>query len=121
MLKEQLNSIKSSEHLLTLKLTNFHQVNEKYGYQVGDQLLRDLSNHFIERLENNVKQDSLERVELFSIGVGEWAIIFDAKVESERIKYRFAQFADDIEHINFEPYGLARRRLSFSVTVWWLC
>ena len=107
VLKEQLNSIKSSEHLLTLKLTNFHQVNEKYGYQVGDQLLRDLSNHFIERLENNVKQDSLERVELFSIGVGEWAIIFDAKVESERIKYRFAQFADDIEHINFEPYGLA--------------
>ncbi len=37
--EERLNTILFSEHLLTLKLTNFHQVNEKYGYQVGDQLL----------------------------------------------------------------------------------
>lgn len=106
VLKERLNTILFSEHLLTLKLTNFHQVNEKYGYQVGDQLLLDLSNHFVERLQLRVVKEPNVKVELFSIGVGEWAIIFNASVDSARIKEGFVEFADDIEHINFEPYGL---------------
>ncbi|CAH7185357.1 Cyclic di-GMP phosphodiesterase CdpA [Vibrio chagasii] len=106
VLKERLNTILFSEHLLTLKLTNFHQVNEKYGYQVGDQLLLDLSNHFVERLQLCVVKEPNVKVELFSIGVGEWAIIFNASVDSARIKEGFVEFADDIEHINFEPYGL---------------
>ncbi|UPR47273.1 EAL domain-containing protein [Vibrio cyclitrophicus] len=107
VLKERLNTILFSEHLLTLKLTNFHQVNEKYGYQVGDQLLLDLSNHFIERLQLRVVKEPRVKVELFSIGVGEWAIIFNSSVSSAKIKEGFVEFADDIEHINFEPYGLA--------------
>ncbi|MEZ8867173.1 EAL domain-containing protein [Vibrio splendidus] len=106
VLKERLNTILFSEHLLTLKLTNFHQVNEKYGYQVGDQLLLDLSNHFVERLHLSVVKESKVQVELFSIGVGEWAIIFNASIDSGKIEQRFIEFADDIEHINFEPYGL---------------
>ncbi|MDA0145885.1 EAL domain-containing protein [Vibrio toranzoniae] len=106
VLKERLNTITLTEHLLTLKLTNFHQVNEKYGYQVGDQLLLDLSNHFVERLQLRVGKASQLKVELFSIGVGEWAIIFNARVDSVKIEQGFIEFADDIEHINFEPYGL---------------
>ncbi|OEE19200.1 diguanylate cyclase [Vibrio cyclitrophicus ZF205] len=106
VLKERLNMILFTEHLLTLKLTNFHQVNEKYGYQVGDQLLQDLSNYFVERLHFRVVKESKVKVELFSIGVGEWAIIFNASVDSTKIEQRFVEFADDIEHTNFEPYGL---------------
>ncbi|MEZ8535607.1 EAL domain-containing protein [Vibrio cyclitrophicus] len=106
VLKERLNMILFTEHLLTLKLTNFHQVNEKYGYQVGDQLLQDLSNYFVERLHLRVVKESKVKVELFSIGVGEWAIIFNASVDSTKIEQRFVEFADDIEHTNFEPYGL---------------
>ncbi|MFA0639819.1 EAL domain-containing protein [Vibrio cyclitrophicus] len=106
VLKERLNMILFTEHLLTLILTNFHQVNEKYGYQVGDQLLQDLSNYFVERLHLRVVKESKVKVELFSIGVGEWAIIFNASVDSTKIEQRFVEFADDIEHTNFEPYGL---------------
>ncbi|OEE05410.1 diguanylate cyclase [Vibrio cyclitrophicus ZF270] len=106
VLKERLNMILFTEHLLTLKLTNFHQVNEKYGYQVGAQLLQDLSNYFVERLHLRVVKESKVKVELFSIGVGEWAIIFNASVDSTKIEQRFVEFADDIEHTNFEPYGL---------------
>ncbi|WP_133154088.1 FIST signal transduction protein, partial [Vibrio cyclitrophicus] len=84
VLKERLNMILFTEHLLTLKLTNFHQVNEKYGYQVGDQLLQDLSNYFVERLHLRVVKESKVKVELFSIGVGEWAIIFNASVDSTK-------------------------------------
>lgn len=74
---------------------------------MGDQLLLDLSNHFIERLQLRVVKEPRVKVELFSIGVGEWAIIFNASVGSTKIKEGFVEFADDIEHINFEPYGLA--------------
>ena len=107
VLKERLNTILTTEHLLTLKVTNFHQVNEKYGYQVGDQLLLELSYHFIDRLQPRFIKESPTKVELFSIGVGEWAIIFNANIGNEQIEQRFVEFADDIEHINFEPYGLA--------------
>ncbi|MCV5638858.1 GGDEF domain-containing protein, partial [Escherichia coli] len=42
-LQERLSHIDCDEHLLTLKLLNFSHINEKYGYRVGDQLLKDLS------------------------------------------------------------------------------
>ncbi|WP_394252740.1 EAL domain-containing protein [Vibrio profundi] len=104
-LKERLNKITAREHLLTLKLTNFNHVNEKYGYQVGDQLLLDLSTHFRSRLEMRLGVHN--SIGLFSIGVGEWAIIFKASNDSEFIKQQFVRFTDAIEHINFEPYGLS--------------
>lgn len=106
VLKERLNTILFTEHLLTLKLTNFHEVNDKYGYQVGDKLLLDLSNHLVERLQLRVVKRSKIKVELFSIGVGEWAIIFNASAGGAKIKERFVEFADEVERINFEPYGL---------------
>tara|TARA_Y100000588_G_scaffold376282_1_gene453873 strand:- start:2297 stop:4795 length:2499 start_codon:yes stop_codon:yes gene_type:complete len=106
VLKERLNTILFTEHLLTLKLTNFHEVNDKYGYQVGDQLLLDLSNHLVERLQLRIVKRSKIKVELFSIGVGEWAIIFNTSAIGARIKERFVEFADEVERVNFEPYGL---------------
>lgn len=102
VLKERLTKIVQSEHLLTLKLTNFNQVNEKYGYQVGDQLLQDLSQYFQEQLWQRFGGAS----ELYSIGIGEWAAVFSSERTSVFIRQRFTEFVDEIEHVNFEPYGL---------------
>ncbi|MCZ8487704.1 hypothetical protein O9992_08570 [Vibrio lentus] len=39
-----------------------------------------------------VVKESKVQVELFSIGVGEWAIIFNASIDSGKIEQRFAEF-----------------------------
>ncbi|WP_337236820.1 GGDEF domain-containing protein, partial [Salmonella enterica] len=46
VLRERLANFAANEHLIALKVTNFNQINEKYGYPVGDKLLRDLSEQF---------------------------------------------------------------------------
>lgn len=103
-LQERLKVVKDHEHVITIKLSNFHQVNEKYGYQVADELIRDLSDHFIERL--SVRRGNEFVKNLYYIGPAEWAIVFQAKVSSTQIQQEFSSFADQIERINFEPYGL---------------
>ncbi|MDF2155907.1 EAL domain-containing protein [Vibrio sp. CAU 1672] len=103
-LQDRLLAIEADEHLITLKLLNFNHINEKYGYSVGDQLLQDLSRHFRSRLRKRLgKQASLQ---LYSIGVGEWAFLFKADSASEVIKQHFSRFADAVEQTNFEPKGL---------------
>ncbi|WP_252020975.1 EAL domain-containing protein [Vibrio sp. SCSIO 43136] len=102
VLKERLGKMLQNEHLLTVKLTNLSQVNEKYGYQVGDKLLMDLSHYFIEQLKDGFG----EAASLYSIGVGEWAAIFYSERTSAFIRQKFTDFIDQIEHVNFEPYGL---------------
>tara|TARA_Y100001956_G_scaffold82613_1_gene104339 strand:+ start:3278 stop:5755 length:2478 start_codon:yes stop_codon:yes gene_type:complete len=103
-LQEALKTVDPDEHVITLKLSNFHQVNEKYGYQVADELIRDLSDHFVDRLSN--RHGSVLIKSLYYIGTAEWAIVFHSQQSSDLIKQEFSQFADHIEHINFEPYGL---------------
>ncbi|MCE9845501.1 EAL domain-containing protein [Vibrio antiquarius] len=103
-LQERLSSIDLDEHLLTLKLLNFSHINEKYGYRVGDQLLKDLSMHFTNRLRKRFGMPTA--LQLYSIGVGEWAFIFKADQSSETIKQHFTRFADAVEQTNFEPIGL---------------
>ncbi|WP_447062448.1 EAL domain-containing protein [Vibrio alginolyticus] len=103
-LQERLSNIDLDEHLLTLKLLNFSHINEKYGYRVGDQLLKDLSMHFTNRLRKRFGMPTA--LQLYSIGVGEWAFIFKADQSSETIKQHFTRFADAVEQTNFEPIGL---------------
>ncbi|WP_117236426.1 EAL domain-containing protein [Vibrio maerlii] len=104
-MKERLAHLGNNDCILTLKLLNFHQVNDIYGYRVGDQLLKELSQHFSERLEVQMGNEASKR--LFSIGVGEWAVVFDMQgADSAKVHQRFSRFADEIEHINFEPNGL---------------
>ncbi|CAH1567200.1 bifunctional diguanylate cyclase/phosphodiesterase [Vibrio rotiferianus] len=103
-LQEALNDLDDEEHLLTLKLLNFSHINEKYGYRVGDQLLNDLSLHFSNRLRKRLGKPAA--LQLYSIGVGEWAFVFKADASSEVIKQHFTRFADAIEQTNFEPRGL---------------
>ncbi|MBW3698550.1 EAL domain-containing protein [Vibrio sp. T187] len=102
VLREKLVKMSSASHLLTLKVTNFGQINEKYGYPVGDKLLKDLSEYFQVILLNHF----IEGCQLYSIGVGEWAIVFKTSASDAYIHQLFSQFADQIEHVNFEPLGL---------------
>ncbi|SUP47026.1 bifunctional diguanylate cyclase/phosphodiesterase [Vibrio furnissii] len=102
VLREKLLRMAGSHHLLALKLTNFNQINEKYGYQVGDRLLQDLSAHF----QHYLQQHLPGRSELFAIGVGEWATLFRSEADEAFIHLTFSQFVDQLEHVNFEPFGL---------------
>ncbi|EDP57430.1 EAL domain-containing protein [Vibrio sp. AND4] len=104
VLQERLHSIEADEHLLTLKLLNFSHINEKYGYRVGDQLLKDLSMHFSHRLRKRLGK--LATLQLYSIGVGEWAFLFKAETSNEVIMQQFTRFVDAVEQTNFEPSGL---------------
>lgn len=104
-LNERLSNIKRDECVLTLKLLNFRQINEKYGYTVGDELLRDISKLFIERLKAGF--NIAAETKLFSIGIGEWALLFvKGASTSSNVVMRFNEFADEIEHLNLEPNGL---------------
>ncbi|MGY5651145.1 EAL domain-containing protein [Vibrio cincinnatiensis] len=102
VLREKLLRMANREHLLALKLTNFNQINEKYGYQVGDKLLLDLTGHFQSYLTEHLPEKSA----LYAIGVGEWAAILTVDVGEEIIHQTFSQFVEQLEHVNFEPFGL---------------
>ena len=102
VLREKLAQMKPSSHLLSLKVRNFSQINEKYGYHVGDQLLNDLSEYFQKALWKSFDKNCL----LYSIGIGEWAVVFESMQSEEFIQLRFSEFADITEHVNFEPMGL---------------
>ena len=103
VLKERLSHISHSEHLLSFKLTNLSQVNEKYGYQVGDKLLQDISIYIETHLNDKLSTET----ELYSIGVAEWGILFSSEQNSEFLRKRITDFIEDLEHENFEPYGLS--------------
>lgn len=102
VLRERLAQFAEDEHLIAIKVTNFNQINEKYGYPVGDQLLRDLSGQFQAYLDEKLLGCSV----LYSIGVGEWAAVFGAHVDEKRIHSAFYRFVEQLEHVNFEPCGL---------------
>ncbi len=102
VLREKLSKMSSDSHLLALKVTTFGQINEKYGYRVGDKLLHDLSEYF----QKALWQFFDEGCQLYSIGIGEWAVVFDSWASQEHIHQRFSEFADQTEHVNFEPTGL---------------
>ncbi len=114
-LQERLKMTGKDEHIITLKLSNFHQINEKYGYSVADELTRDLSDYFINRV--TTRQGAEKAQDLYYIGTAEWAIVFTSQVSSQRIQKDFIAIADEVEHINFEPFGLPEvDYLSVSIT-----
>ncbi|MEF1288692.1 bifunctional diguanylate cyclase/phosphodiesterase [Vibrio sp. M260118] len=103
-LQERLKAVREDEHIVTLKLSNFHQINEKYGYQVADELTRDLSDYFTDNLSDILWAASNKQ--LYYIGTAEWALVFSSDASNKEIQQDFAQFTDHVEHINFEPFGL---------------
>ncbi|HGH6027568.1 TPA: cyclic di-GMP phosphodiesterase CdpA [Vibrio mimicus] len=102
VLRERLERFAENEHLVAIKVTNFNQINEKYGYPVGDKLLCDLSEQFQAYLDQKLAGHS----SLYAIGVGEWATVFYSSVDEQCIHSHFYQFVEQLEHVNFEPCGL---------------
>ncbi|EEY98090.1 sensory box/GGDEF family protein [Vibrio sp. RC586] len=102
VLRERLQTFAENEHLIVIKVTNFNQINEKYGYPVGDKLLCDLSEQFQRYLDQKLEGCSV----LYAIGVGEWATVFHSRVDGKGIHSHFYQFVEQLEHVNFEPWGL---------------
>jgi EAL domain-containing protein (putative c-di-GMP-specific phosphodiesterase class I)/GGDEF domain-containing protein len=101
-LRQRLEKFEIQEHLLTLKLTGFSRINEKYGYVVGDKLLLDISEYF----QNYIEDKDYTSFEVFAIGVGEWAVVFTTDLDDYRMHFYFSEFADSLENVNFEPFGL---------------
>lgn len=114
-LQERLSRLKGNEHIITFKLSNFHQVNEKYGYKVADELIRDLTEHIISNITERHGSDFVKH--LYYIGPAEWAMVFLSNQSSEQIRQEFSSFAEQLEHINFDPVGLPEiDYLSVSIT-----
>lgn len=103
VLKERLSHIAETDHLLSFKLTNLSQVNEKYGYHVGDKLLQDISYYMKMHLGLALETG----IELYSLGIAEWGIIFTSHSTYEVQRKQITGFIEKLEHENFEPYGLS--------------
>lgn len=101
-LKEQLSRIKTNEYLVTMKLMSFRQINEKYGYRIGDQLLMDISDYGRKQLKLLFPEK-----DLYSIGIGEWAIIVQSDNDTSVVQQRLYAFVEQLEQINFRPIGLS--------------
>ncbi len=69
---------------------------EYRGYQVGDRLLQDLSDHFLQYIEVMLAG----RSQLYAIGVGEWACVFRSEYDSEYIHKKFSQFVERLCYVS---------------------
>lgn len=98
VLREKLQEIQPNQHLLAVKMANFNFINERYGYFMADRLLRHLSRHF----KGQLKQRQLKHYELFTIGVGEWGLIFSSELSTEAILTNFVRSVEVLESTNFE-------------------
>ncbi len=101
-LKEKLYNLAKNEYLLSFKVTNFSHVNEKYGYAMGDQLLKELSDHFHSLL---IKFKDYKGA-LYSLNVAEWAAVFSTASKPKHTEKVIAELVDTTEKINFKPAGL---------------
>lgn len=101
-LRERLEKFTEDEHYMVLKVSNFSMINEKYGYQVGDKLLLDLTEYFQSFLDELMP----ERSTLFSTGVAEWAVVFKSVFDDNGLHQGVSLFVEKLENENFEPYGL---------------
>ncbi|WP_375751904.1 EAL domain-containing protein [Vibrio sp. HN007] len=101
-LKEHLSKMSRNGYLITMKLMNFRQINEKYGYRIGDQLLMDISHYGRKQI-----QKLYPAIDLYSIGIGEWAIIVSSDNDTGAVLTKFYEFVEEFEQINFRPIGLS--------------
>ncbi|MDP5255716.1 MULTISPECIES: EAL domain-containing protein [unclassified Vibrio] len=104
-LQQHLPVMRADEQLMTIKLQNFSQINDKYGYSVGDQLLREISLYLAAHLRKHIGQESDSH--LYSIGIGEWGYVFRSRSDMSSCKQAFMEFADQIEQHNFRLPGLS--------------
>ncbi len=99
VLKERLSNMSCDNyHLVLFKLTNLSQVNEKYGYRVGDNFLRDITTYMVSDLSNKLGVE----ITLYSIGTAEWGAVFLSDQPGDILRENITRFIFGIEHKNFE-------------------
>lgn len=102
VLRENIAKMRNGDNLMTLKISNLTDINEKYGYSTGDQVLTLMT----QRLTNQIQVQLESNPTLYSIGVGEWACIFSADVAMPEVREQFSNLIDKIEIIEFDQVGL---------------
>lgn len=102
VLRQQLAKIGDDQALFTLKLANLPEINEKYGYAIGDRLLVLLTSFFIDNLDDVFADNAT----LYSLGVGEWATIFTLDKQIDSVRERYYRAIKQIEHFDLDHLGI---------------
>lgn len=109
-LLEQLNVASSSMALMLVDVDNFKQVNDTYGHEAGDELLREISN----RIKSSSREsEMLAQVEVARIGGDEFIIVYHLDAEATGIE----ALAQRILHEISVPMALSNHSFKPSVSI----
>ncbi|NVD06989.1 EAL domain-containing protein [Vibrio sp. JPW-9-11-11] len=98
VLLENIAQMALEDCLLNVKINNLTDINEKYGYSVGDNLLVMLTSFFAQLVKENLP----EGAKLYSIGVGEWATVFTNPLPMQEVRRRFEVLLEQVESMDFK-------------------
>ncbi|MCP5445585.1 MAG: diguanylate cyclase [Chromatiaceae bacterium] len=109
-LLEQLSGTASSMALLLIDVDNFKQVNDTYGHEAGDELLRELSS----RIKSSSREsEMIAQVEVARIGGDEFIIVYHLDAKSTGIE----ALSQRILHEISLPMELAGKTFQPSVSI----
>lgn len=80
-----------NSYIMYIDIDGFKRINDKYGHQVGDKFLVDISNHFIKNWEYNVLY--------YRLGGDEFAV-YCYDHDDDLVAKRAKQIIHDIENLN---------------------
>lgn len=104
---KQANTSRNSLSFLYLDLDGFKKINDMYGHQTGDLLLKEVAN----RLKDNLRKDDT----LFRLGGDEFLVVFSSPTESkDHVLNALANKL--IANINY-PYEIAELKLHVGCSV----
>lgn len=114
VLLEDISSMDLDDCLLDIKINNLTDINEKYGYSIGDNVLLLLTQFLQQKIEEHITQG----VKLYAIGVGEWAILFTRTLSNEELYKEIETIIEQVESLDFKNLSfLESAHLAISVTV----
>ena len=109
-LLEQLDGATSSIALMLVDVDNFKQVNDNYGHEAGDELLREIS----ERIKASSREsEMIVQAEVARIGGDEFIIVYSLDAQSTGIE----ALAQRILHEITQPMALADKSFKPSVSI----
>ncbi|KIE19157.1 hypothetical protein SE23_19360 [Vibrio sinaloensis] len=113
VLLEDIAGMELDDCLFNIKINNLTDINEKYGYSVGDNVLVLLTSF----LKSQMAEFLPKETKLYAIGVGEWATIFSKTLAARDIREEFEAFIEKIESFDFNDLSfLDSTHLVISVT-----
>ncbi len=114
VLLEDISSMEFDDCLLDIKINNLTDINEKYGYSIGDNVLLLLTQFLKQKIEERLTKET----KLYAIGVGEWALIFKRTLSSTELYKEFEVLIEQVESQDFKNLSfLESAHLAISVTV----